>query len=79
MIAIIKLNKKRFFYLLLFIMKKYILKATLLLMELMGTLVIWVVNAQEACGSGYVENAAWTWCELIQVTFDANGGNFSGW
>ena len=30
------------------------------------------------CGSWYVLNADWTWCELIQVTFDANGWSFSG-
>ena len=70
--------KKPIFYILLLIMHKHLFRAILLLIGMMGTLSLWVVNAQETCGSGYVENAAWTWCELIQVTFDVNWGKFSG-
>ena len=49
----------------------------LLLKSLIDTELYAVDNPIE-CSSWYVLNADWTWCELIKVTFDANGWSFSG-
>ena len=74
----IDIMNSRVFYLLLLIMYKHLFRTVLWTVWILVMLSLWVVNAQETCGSWYVLNAAWTGCELIQVTFDANGWSFSG-
>ena len=49
----------------------------LLLKSLVDT-ELYAVDDPIECGSWYVLNADWTWCELIQVTFDANEWSFDG-
>jgi len=57
--------------------KENIETGDLLLKSLVDT-ELYAVDDPIECGSWYVLNADWTWCELIQVTFDANGWSFDG-
>jgi len=57
--------------------KENIETGDLLLKSLVDTK-LYAVDDPIECGLWYVLNADWTWCELIQVTFDANGWSFDG-